>query len=129
MNKKENVEKDQNFDNPNNSEKPLNNSRNKLKKTIFNIQKILSKYNEKLKKNNYFNISYIQSLRNKKKAQNVILERILKDNCDLTNNINIMDELMKMNEIVHLFKRIKSNNNSFNEYRKSKKNENNLNSK
>ena len=50
MNKKENVEKDQNFDNPNNSEKPLNNSRNKLKKTIFNIQKILSKYNEKLKK-------------------------------------------------------------------------------
>jgi hypothetical protein len=30
MNKKENVEKDQNFDNPNNSEKPLNNSRNKL---------------------------------------------------------------------------------------------------
>ena len=126
MNKKENEEKDQNFDNPNNSEKPLNNSRNKL---IFNIQKILSKYNEKLKKNNYFNISYIQSLRNKKKAQNVILERILKDNCDLTNNINIMDELMKMNEIVHLFKRIKSNNNSFNEYRKSKKNENNLNEK
>jgi hypothetical protein len=50
MNKKENVEKDQNFNNPNNSEKPLNNSRNKLKKKIFNIQKILSKYNEKLKK-------------------------------------------------------------------------------
>ena len=129
MNKQENVEKDQNFDNPINSEKTLNNSRNQLKKKIFNIQKIISKYNEKVKKNNYFNISYIQSLRNKKNAQKVILERILKDNCDLTNNINIMDELVKMNEILHFFKRINSNNDSFNEYRKSKKNENNLNEK
>jgi hypothetical protein len=129
MNKQENVEKDQNFDNPNNSEKPLNNSRNKLKKKIFNIQKIQSNYNEKLKKNNYFNISYIQSLRNKKKAQKVILERILNDNCDLTNNNNIMDELVKMNEILHLFKRINSNNNSFNKFRKSKKNKNKLNEK
>lgn len=129
MNKQENVEKDQNFDNPINSEKTLNNSRNQLKKKIFNIQKIISKYNEKVKKNNYFNISYIQSLRNKKNAQKVILERILKDNCDLTNNINIMDELVKMNEILHFFKRINSNNDSFNEYRKSKKNENDLNEK
>ena len=72
----------------------------------------------KKEKDKAINISKIINLRNNIESKKEIFLKIIKNNYNFANNINIMEELSKMNEVFKIIKKINENNYSMNENKK-----------
>ena len=119
-----NQEKTEKCKNDDNSKQNLLNV-NLNKKKIFNIQKV--KIGKTiLDENNKFDISFFQNFQYKKEAKKDIFEKIITKNFDLPNDINIMDEITKLNNIYQIINKVNNNINSINEKLKKKIDDNSI---
>ena len=78
---------------------------------IFNIQK-MKKSNAIFDENIKFDFSFIQNFSNKKETKKEIFEKIIKNNLDLPIDINIMDDITKLNNIYQIINKVIDNINS-----------------
>ena len=119
-----NQEKTEKCKNDDNSKQNLLNV-NLNKKKIFNIQKM--KIGKPiLDNNNKFDISFIQNFSIKKETKKEIFEKIISNSLDLPTDINIMDEITKLNNIYQIINKVNNNKNSINEKMTEKNEDNNI---